>query len=115
MSIQRAQELIADAVTEDGQAVDPATIAMLLQLARQLVSGCLNRKSTQAEAVAMIRNPNAKTKRKLREKLRAEIGSAEYKRRGGSKYADKVIQAGAKAKVLEVRKFVSEVSQECGS
>lgn len=115
MSIRRAEEVIGQAVSEDGAAVDPATILLLVGIVTRIVSGCLSRSRKQADVVAAIRSPSAYSRRKFRDALRAELGTTEYERRGGKEYAEKVLRAGRSAKVADIRSYVSEVSHTCGT
>lgn len=106
MSIALAEQLITEAVSEPGQAIDPASITLILTLVTGFIGRCRSRGATQAQAVAAIRSGDGR--RRLRDGLKRELGSKEYKRRGGNDYADKVIAAGIAARAADVRSFVAE-------
>lgn len=107
----RAEEVITQAVAIPGEAIDPASITLIITAITSLIGLCRNKGASQAESVAAIRS--GKGKQKLRNALKKELGKDEYKKRGGNDYADKVIAAGMAAKVTEVRSFVAETYSAC--
>jgi len=93
-------------VTADGQAIDPATLTLILQIIMQIIGTCKKQGASTMEIVGQVRTGTARSR--MRRKLRSELGSDEYKRRGGAKYADKIINAGMGAKVADIKGFVKE-------
>lgn len=106
----KAEETLAKAFSRDEFAIDPATIAVVIQVITSLIGICKSRGGTQADAVATMRTGAAR--RRLRNRLRKDLGAAEYKARGGAKYADAALNAGATSKVTDIRGFVAEIWDE---
>jgi hypothetical protein len=79
---------------------------LVFGLITQIVSSC--RKTGQStEQVAKAIKSGEKAAY-FRRKLRNKMGPANYKLRGGSKYAAKIVAAGTELKLQEAREFVKE-------
>jgi hypothetical protein len=89
-----------------GEAIPPELVNLVFGLITQIVSSC--RKTGQStEQVAKAIKSGEKAAY-FRRKLRNKMGPSNYKLRGGSKYAAKIVAAGTELKLQEAREFVNE-------
>lgn len=106
--MSRAQELLTDAITVEGEAVDPILIGAILGVVKDLIQGCRKTGSTQAQIVSEIRGEEMRALPAFARKLRRAIGKDKYKAVGGKQYAREVFRRAQGASYANVREFVKE-------
>lgn len=89
-----------------GEMISPELVDLVYELIKGIVGSCQKTgQSTEQVAKAIKSGEKAAY---FRRKLRNKMGPANYKLRGGSKYASKIVAAGTELKLQEAREFVKE-------
>lgn len=106
--MSRAQELLTDAITVEGEAVDPTLILGILGVVKDLILGCRGNGASQAQIVSEIRGDEMRALPAFARKLRRAIGKDKYNAVGGKRYAREVFRRAQGASYANVREFVKE-------
>lgn len=112
MSVKRAEALIGQSLSSDGSAIDPATITMVITILTGLVQACRNRGVSQRNTAAMVKDPGRYQRSRFYSEFRKQLGAKEYRKRGGSRYAQRALAASKNATPAECLAFVREVDAE---
>lgn len=109
---EKAFKAIESVVTEDGRAVNPATIELILTVVTTLITTCRKAGASKDKIYAEATAGAAPSRRKLQRELKAALGADEYKSLGGAKFANKIIAKAKTTPGKDLKAYISEITAD---
>lgn len=95
-------------IGKENAALDPAMIAVIMQIVTQLIDMFKNCKKKPADVPPAIKNPSVWERIVVRQQAIATMGRREFRQNGGSELVDSVFAAGKDLTTPDVQKMFDE-------
>lgn len=110
MSVSAVKSKFESEMSEPNQAMNPAIWEIVLSVFTAMAGYCKNKTGATQKGISQaVRAPTPNQRATFIRRLKKELGSRRYKDLGGKKYADRIMNVGAKLKVAEAAGLVKDV------